>query len=246
MDRLTVPGCVEEVSFEIKKGEVLGLAGLLGSGQTETAEAIMGLLRMSGGRIEIDGRVMDRISPQNSIQAGIAYVSEDRQGKGLILSFDIPANITLSTLANYGRLLINKKAERAKSDQYVKRFDIKAASLLSELQYLSGGNQQKVYLGKAMDVEPKILILNEPTRGIDVNAKSEIYHFVNALAATGIACLIISSEMEEIIGICSRVLVMREGRITGQLSGEAINEESIMLYAAGLKSDNPSQEAIKA
>lgn len=246
VDRLTVPGCVEEVSFEIKKGEVLGLAGLLGSGQTETAEAIMGLLRMSGGRIEIDGRVMDRISPQNSIQAGIAYVSEDRQGKGLILSFDIPANITLSTLANYGRLLINKKAERAKSDQYVKRFDIKAASLLSELQYLSGGNQQKVYLGKAMDVEPKILILNEPTRGIDVNAKSEIYHFVNALAATGIACLIISSEMEEIIGICSRVLVMREGRITGQLSGEAINEESIMLYAAGLKSDNPSQEAIKA
>ena len=189
---------------------------------------------------------MDKVSPQNSLKAGLAYLSEDRQGKGLILSFDIPANITLSTLMNYGRLLINKKAERAKSDQYVERFDIKAASLLSELQYLSGGNQQKVYLGKAMDVEPKILILNEPTRGIDVNAKSEIYHFINTLAATGIACLIISSEMEEIIGVCSRVLVMREGRITGQLSGEAITEESIMLYAAGLKSDNTSREAITA
>ena len=246
VEDLTVPGFVEKASFELHRGEVLGLAGLLGSGQTEMAEAVMGFRRISAGRIAVKGRTLERMNPRNSIDAGIAYLSEDRQGKGLVLNFDIPANITLSTLKKYGRMLINKKAEREKSDGYVKRFNIRAVSLLSELQYLSGGNQQKVYLAKAMDIEPEILILNEPTRGIDVNAKSEIYHFVNALAADGIACLIISSEMEEIIGVCSRVLVMRDGRITGQLNGRSINEEDIMLYAAGLKSDPIFQETPEA
>ena len=238
VEGLTIPGVLEKASFRLHQGEVLGVAGLRGSGQTEMAEAIMGLRKASSGRITAQGRELKKGTPQESIQAGIAYMSEDRQGKGLILGFDIPANITLATLKKYGRLLINKAAERAKSDGYVKRFNVRAASLLSELQYLSGGNQQKVYLAKAMDIEPRILILNEPTRGIDVNAKSEIYHFINALAGTGIACLIISSEMEELIGVCSRVLVMHEGRIRGELSGEEIKEESIMLYAAGLKQDD--------
>ncbi len=246
VESLTMAGMVEDASFRLQKGEVLGVAGLLGSGQTELAEAVMGFRRYSQGRIMVGGRPLPKLRPQDSINAGVAYLSEDRQGKGLVLGFDIPANITLTTLKNYGRLLINRRAERARSDEYVGRFNIKAASLLNQLQYLSGGNQQKVYLAKSMDIEPSILILNEPTRGIDVNAKREIYHFINSLAASGIACLIISSEMEEIIGLCSRVLVMREGRITGELTGESISEENIMLYAAGLKADYQMQEAMEA
>ena len=138
-------------------------------------------------------------------------------------------------MREYARVLIKKARERSRAGEFVERFDIKAASLDSELQYLSGGNQQKVYLSKWMDTRPAVLILNEPTRGIDVNAKSEIYHFIHALAVTGIACLVISSELEELMGLCSRVLVMHGGNITGELTGDDINEETIMFHAAGLR-----------
>jgi ribose transport system ATP-binding protein len=230
-----VADSVHEVHFSLARGEVLGMAGLRGSGQTELAEAIMGIERMKAGEVLVHGKLVNIRSPRHAVQEKIAYLSDDRQGKGIIVNFDVPSNITLISLKNYSRILINKRKEYHSAQNYVKKFGIRAASLAYELQYLSGGNQQKVYLSKWMDTLPEVLILNEPTRGIDVNAKSEIYHFVHALAESGIACLVISSELEEIIGLCSRVLVMRAGKIAGELTGDAINEETIMLYATGLQ-----------
>ncbi len=235
IEHLSVDDLFDDISFDLKKGEVLGFAGLIGAGRTELAETIMGIRQKRTGRIVIKGQECDIRSPADAVEHKIGYLSEDRQGRGLILIFDIPSNITLISLKKYANLLINKASERTHAQEYVNRFDIRAASLRSALQFLSGGNQQKVYLAKWMDTAPEILILDEPTRGIDVNAKREIYHFIHALAEKGIACLLISSEIEEIMGMCTRVVVMREGRITGILTGEQINEEEIMLHAAGLK-----------
>jgi ribose transport system ATP-binding protein len=222
------------VDFTIYQGEVLGIAGLMGSGQTELAEAIMGIYRMKAGQIFVKGQPVQIRSPRQAVDKNIAYLSDDRQGKGIVVNFDVPSNISLISLKNYSRILINKFKEHKSAQTYVDRFSIRAASLDYELQYLSGGNQQKVYLSKWMDTQPEVLILNEPTRGIDVNAKSEIYHFVQSLAESGIACLVISSELEEIIGLCSRVLVMQAGKIAGELTGDDINEQTIMLHATGL------------
>lgn len=230
-----VADSVHGIHFCLARGEVLGIAGLMGSGQTELAEAIMGIERMKAGEMLIRGKHVNIRSPRHAVQEKIAYLSDDRQGKGIVVNFNVPSNITLISLKNYSRILINKRKEQKSAQSYVEKFGIRAASLAYELQYLSGGNQQKVYLSKWMDTQPEVLILNEPTRGIDVNAKSEIYHFVQSLAESGIACLVISSELEEIIGLCSRVLVMRAGKITGELTGEDINEETIMLYATGLQ-----------
>jgi len=240
---IEVPGTVRGVHFRLARGEVLGIAGLMGSGQTELAESIMGIVKMESGEIFVSGRQVNIRSPRHAVQEKIAYLSDDRQGKGIILNFNVPSNMTLISLKSYSRILINKAKEYKSAQNYVKRFGIRAASLDYELQYLSGGNQQKVYLSKWMDTQPDVLILNEPTRGIDVNAKSEIYHFVQSLAESGIACLVISSELEEIIGLCSRVLVMRSGRIAGELIGDDINEETIMLYAIGLQDSGKADGA---
>lgn len=151
------------------------------------------------------------------------------------MNFTIPKNISLISLKKYTKWFIRKDKEMASTRNYVKQFNIKAASLNSELEYLSGGNQQKVYFSKWMDTDPEILILDEPTRGIDVNAKRDMYHFIHSLVASGVSCIVISSELEEIIGLCSRVLVMREGRIISEVAGNHINEEEIMYYAAGVK-----------
>ena len=234
VENMRVPSFVKNASFALKRGEILGVAGLMGAGRTELAEAIMGLRKRQQGAIFIRGQQRQIASPADAVKQKIAYLSEDRQGRGIVMNFDIPSNITLISLKKYSRLLIQKAKERGTSEQYVKEFSIKAASLKSHLRYLSGGNQQKVYLAKWMDTEPEILILDEPTRGIDVNAKREIYHFVNRLARSGIACILISSEIEELIGLCSRVIVMREGEITGELTNEQINEETIMFHATGL------------
>jgi ribose transport system ATP-binding protein len=226
---------LDDISFELNKGEVLGFAGLVGAGRTELAETIMGLRKKRTGTIRIKGQECQIRTPSDAVQHKIGYLSEDRQGHGIVLNFDVPSNVTLISLPKYSHVLINKTLERASTNAYVKSFDIKAASLKAQLQFLSGGNQQKVYLAKWMDTEPEILMLDEPTRGIDVNAKWEIYHFIHALSQQGISCILISSEIEEIMGMCTRVVVMREGRITGILTGAQINEEEIMFHATGLK-----------
>jgi ribose transport system ATP-binding protein len=231
---LTVEGVVEDINFTLKKGEILGFAGLVGAGRTELAETIIGIRKPTAGTIVIEGEEVHIPSPRSAVEAGIGYLSEDRLGKGIVLGFDIPSNVTLISLDRYARPFIDSQKTWAAANEYIDTFDIRAASLAYQLRYLSGGNQQKVYLAKWMDTNPKILILDEPTRGVDVNAKTELYRFIRSLTDQGISCLMISSEMEEIIGMCTRVYVMAGGRITGELAGDAITEEQIMYHAAEL------------
>ncbi|WED27361.1 sugar ABC transporter ATP-binding protein [Vibrio sp. DW001] len=237
VSNLSLKGMVESIDFHVHKGEVLGFAGLVGSGRTEVAEAVMGIRKKQSGQIEVFGELVDIHDIKQAVQKGLAYLSEDRQGRGLVMGFDLTENISLVSLSRYTKGLIRHKLARTKTEQYVSQFDIKAASLDTELQYLSGGNQQKVYLSKWMDTEPKILILDEPTRGVDVNTKKDIYHFIQNLTEQGLAVIVISSEMEELIGLAHRVMVMREGKLQGELEKEAITEQQIMLLAAGLQAE---------
>ena len=234
VDDLSDGHLLEDISFELKRGELLGFSGLIGAGRTEVAETIMGLRAKAGGEISVFGEKAEIRSTADALRYKLGYLSEDRKGKGLLLNFDIPKNISLISLDKYTNILVSKSKEKKASEKYIDQFNIKAASLSSELEFLSGGNQQKVYLSKWMDTDPQILILDEPTRGIDVNAKKEIYHFINSLIKKGVSCILISSELEEIIGLCTRVLVMREGRIVGEMEGSSINEEEIMMSAAGV------------
>ena len=237
VENFSIEGLLHDISFTLRKGEILGFAGLVGAGRTETMEAIMGLRKIDRGTIEKDGKQIKIRHPKDAVRNKLGYISEDRQGKGIVQRFGIPQNISLISLRKkYIRNgFIDKAKEALEAKRYVKEFNIVAASLDNALQFFSGGNQQKVYLARWMDTEPEILILDEPTRGIDINAKSEIYEFVHHLASSGIGCILVSSEMEEIVGLCSRVYVLREGRVTGCLEGEEITEENIMFNATGIK-----------
>ncbi len=233
---MSVEGLLRNITFAVRKGEVFGLAGLMGAGRTETAEALMGLRRRSSGTVEVLGRPISSGRPQGAVAAGLAYLSEDRQGKGILTKADILENTSLSSLRKYRvNHLISNAKRRAASERYVGEFSIRAASLAANLEFFSGGNQQKVSLAKCLDTDPKVMIFDEPTRGIDIRAKSDIYRFIQRLAAEGLACILISSELEEVIGLCHRVAVLHEGEITGVLEGDAINEEEIMLHATKLK-----------
>jgi ribose transport system ATP-binding protein len=234
-ENISIKGLLHKVSFSLRKGEILGFAGLVGAGRTELAETVMGLRGKDAGTVKLQGKPLQIRSPADAVSHSLGYLSEDRQGKGIVQGFNLSQNITLISLKRYLRgMLINKQAETEKTREYIKTFRIMAASQRMRLRYLSGGNQQKVYLARWMDTDPSILILDEPTRGIDVNAKQEIYEFIHQLAGTGISCIVISSEMEELIGLCSRVYVMKEGMIAGCLEGNHINEEEIMFHATGI------------
>ncbi|MGA2547159.1 MAG: sugar ABC transporter ATP-binding protein [Rectinemataceae bacterium] len=240
---VTVPGVIENISFSLHRGEILGLAGLVGAGRTEVAETVLGLRHKSAGKFFKGGAELSLDDPSDAVNAGISYLSEDRQGAGVVTGFSVLQNITLVSLARYCMSilgLVDKRAERAKAQGYVDSFHIKTESLDKRLENLSGGNQQKVSLAKSIDIEPEILIVDEPTRGVDVSAKFEIYRFINDLAGKGISCILISSELEEIIGMCNRVAVMRDGKIVGTLEGADINEEEIMFYATGAREEAAS------
>lgn len=236
VENLGINNLLKNINFNLRHGEILGFAGLVGAGRTETMEAIMGLRKRDSGIIKIKGKEVKITKPRDAVENNLGYISEDRQGKGIVQIFDIPKNMSLISIKNYKKgLFIDKKKEDTKAEEYIDKFNVVAASKKMELKYFSGGNQQKVYLSKWMDTNPEILILDEPTRGIDVNAKREIYEFIHSLAESGISCILISSEMEEIIGLCSRVYVMKEGEISNCITGDAINEEEIMFNATGLK-----------
>jgi len=230
-----VPGVLHDIDFRVRHGEILGFSGLIGAGRTELAETVLGIRKMSAGEIRIDGKPVTVRNPRDAVRAGISYVSEDRQGSGIITSFGMDRNVTLVSLEKYANPFINRRKELEKTGFYVKRFNIKTTSLDKLMEQLSGGNQQKVSLAKSLDVDPRILIIDEPTRGIDIKAKSDIYAFIRELADQGMAVIIISSEMEEVMGMCSRVCVMKDGYIAGELSGERINEEEIISLATGIK-----------
>ncbi|WP_037339487.1 sugar ABC transporter ATP-binding protein [Saccharospirillum impatiens] len=234
--QLSLGSQLTDVNFTLHRGQILGLSGLVGSGRTEIAETIMGLRQKTSGQVLINGEACAISSPEDAHRHSLAYLSEDRQGKGLVLSFNLIENITLLSLKRYVKGLIRHRAERCQAEHYQKALSIRTASLTTEVGLLSGGNQQKVYLAKLLDIEPDILILDEPTRGIDVGTKHEFYRLIRTLANEGKAILVISSELEEVIGLCDQVLVVREGRIVADLRDEQINEEDIMLYAAGARS----------
>ncbi|MFG0331404.1 MAG: sugar ABC transporter ATP-binding protein [Phycisphaerales bacterium] len=234
VQEVAVPGHVESVSLEVRPGEIVGLAGLVGAGRTETAEAIAGLRRRSRGRITIRGKEASIRSPRDAASRGIAYLSEDRKGRGLILDLSVVENTTLVTLRRYCRILVDRRKERERTELHTANLGVRAGDLRAPVRTLSGGNQQKVAIAKWLDAEPDILILDEPTRGVDVGAKREIYQLIARLADDGRAIIVISSELPELLGLCHRIIVMRDGHIAGELSAEEATEERVMRYAAGV------------
>ena len=227
-------GVLHDISFEVKRGEVLGLAGLVGAGRTEVARAIFGADPIDSGEILIDGELVVINSPRDAIQLGIGLVTEDRKSLGLVLGMAVRENVSLANLGILSRLgFINRRKEKAVADEYIEDLLIKTPSMEQAVQNLSGGNQQKVVLAKWLFTKSKVLIFDEPTRGIDVGAKIEIYQLMNKLAESGVAIIMISSELPEILGMSDRILVMHEGSIAGELSREEATQEKIMHLATG-------------
>ena len=237
VENLSYDEKVCNISLEAKSGEILGISGLMGSGRTEMAKTIFGEYKKSSGKILVDGEEVNISSPKESIEKGICYLSEDRKKEGLILGMSVGSNMTLSNLKKYegGAKRINKIEESKEVEEYIKKLSIKTPSAEQLIKNLSGGNQQKVILAKWIMLSPKVLIIDEPTRGIDVGAKKEIYEVLNELKAIGTAIIMISSDMTEILGVSDRILVMHEGKISGELSREEASQEAIMKYAVGIK-----------
>lgn len=236
VEDFSVPGFVGHASFQLGKGEILGFAGLVGAGRTELMEGIVGL-RRGRGTIRLNGRPVHFTGVHDSMQAGIAYLSEDRKGKGLLLAENLRVNLTLAALQKFTHgLQVDRARERAALDTAIGEFDIRAARQDMLAGQLSGGNQQKLFLAKMMMLEPDIVIIDEPTRGIDIGTKEQIYKFIAPLAEQGRAVIVISSEMPELIGLCDRIVVMRAGRTVGDVSGQRMTEHDIVMMATGATS----------
>ncbi|TCK30848.1 monosaccharide ABC transporter ATP-binding protein (CUT2 family) [Ancylobacter aquaticus] len=227
-----VPGFVNDVSFTLRKGEILGLAGMIGAGRTELFEGLLGLRAASFGGVRLHGRPVHFHSPADAARAGLGYLTEDRKGKGLLLGERLAPNLTLAALDRVHPFAgLDLAGEARQLDQAVRHYDIRLRSLDAKAGQLSGGNQQKLLLAKVMLNEPSVLVIDEPTRGIDIANKSQIYAFIQSLVREGRSCIVISSEMQELIGLCDRILVMRSGRINGELTGDAMSESNVALYA---------------
>ena len=230
---------VQPCSFSLHRGEVLGIAGLVGSGRTELARLIYGADRKTGGQVVLDGMAVEITQPSQALNLGLAYLTEDRKALGLFLDLSCGTNINIGVIqrdAKAGGTLDLGRAQR-RSEEAFAAMRVRAASPAVTVGSLSGGNQQKVLLSRWLEIGPKVLILDEPTRGVDIGAKSEIYRIIDELAKRGIGIIVISSELPEIVGVCDRVLVMREGRIVGEVGGDdgaAITQENIMGYGTGL------------
>ena len=222
---------IKNVGFNVRRGEVVGIAGLMGAGRTEFAMSLFGRAwgTKISGEVRLDGRTIDLSSVSAAIEAGLAYVTEDRKQLGLILADDVRKNITLASLYRVSsHLVIDDVRELKAASEYRSRMRIRSSDVYQETGQLSGGNQQKVVLSKWLMTDPKVLILDEPTRGIDVGAKYEIYVIINELAEAGKAVVVISSEMPELLGICDRIYVMSEGAFVGEFAGHEATQEKIM------------------
>jgi ribose transport system ATP-binding protein len=205
----------------------------VGAGRTEAFEAIVGLRRRTAGAIEIEGKPVTLKSPRDAMRHGLTYLSEDRKGKGLHIDLSLQDNLTLMTLERYARPLIDVKACRAALEKSVREFGIRTGDLASRARMLSGGNQQKLALAKFLHPDPRVIVLDEPTRGVDVGAKRDIYFLIHRLAAEGRAVIVISSELIELIGLCHRVAVMRAGRLMATLGLEHLTEKELIAHATG-------------
>ena len=229
-------GRVKSGSFTLHAGEVLGLAGLVGAGRTELARLIYGAERRTAGTVKLNGQPVDYRTPGEAIDGGVVYLTEDRKAQGLFLDMTCGDNINLGVIgrdAKWGGWLDRARA-RVRSLAAIKAMAIRVPGPEIPVGTLSGGNQQKVLLSRLLETRPKVLILDEPTRGVDIGAKSEIYRIIDDLAQSGAAVLVISSELPEVVGIADRVVVMREGRTVGEVSGHDITEQSIMAFATGV------------
>ena len=224
---------VKNVSFSVKRGEILGFAGLMGAGRTEVARAVFGADRSQSGEIRVHGKKVSVRTPTDAVAAGIGYLSEDRKRFGLAIGMDVASNVVLASLARYLSLgfFLREQAIFAEASKFVKLLGIRTPSLTQEVRLLSGGNQQKVIVAKWLARDCDILFFDEPTRGIDVGAKSEIYRLLRELANQGKAIVMISSELPEILRMSDRIIVMCEGRITGELTPEEATQERIMQLA---------------
>ncbi len=229
---LRVEGTPDKISFDLRPGEVLGIGGMIGAGRTELMEALVGLRASTADSVVLNGTEVRHRSVRTMMDAGLVYLTEDRKGKGLLLEERLAPNLTLQALdaVNPGGLL-DKRGEASRLEKAVSDYDIRVRSLRLEAGKLSGGNQQKLLLAKVMMADPSVIIIDEPTRGIDIGNKSQIYEFIDALVRAGKACIVISSEMQELVGLSDRVLVMRAGKIVAEFRRQEINEENVV-YAA--------------
>ncbi|MGW6271888.1 sugar ABC transporter ATP-binding protein [Streptomyces sp. NPDC055060] len=232
--RLTREGVFTDVSFDVRRGEIVGLAGLVGAGRSEVARAVFGVDRWDAGTVEVQGKALINGAPSTAMAAGLALVPEDRRAQGLVMDMSIERNIGLTGLRTTVRAgLMDRGAERSRSLDWAVRLQVKYARIADAVGTLSGGNQQKVVLAKWLATRPQVLIVDEPTRGIDVGTKAEVHRLLSELAADGVAVLMISSDLPEILGMADRVLVMHEGRLTAEIPRARATEESVMAAATG-------------
>jgi rhamnose transport system ATP-binding protein len=224
----------EDVSFHVRKGEILGFYGLVGAGRTEVMEAVFGLKSRSAGTQILDGSPIEISSPKVAMKAGIAYVPEDRQHHGAILPFSISGNISLPQISNIGRgIFLNQKAEEELVDSFAQKVSIRASSWRQPVAELSGGNQQKVVIGKWLATNPRVIILDEPTKGIDVGSKSAVHETIGQLVKSGLSVILVTSELEEALGISDRLMVMAQGRIVKEFDRNSFSSEAVLAAAAG-------------
>jgi rhamnose transport system ATP-binding protein len=234
VERLTREGVFYDVSFNVRRGEVVALAGLVGAGRTEVARAVFGIDRRSAGSVRVSGRALPNGSPAAAMAAGIAFVPEDRRQQGLVMDLGIDHNIALASLHKLSHAgFIFRGAERRLAATWAERLQLKYGRMRDTVSTLSGGNQQKVVLGKWLARSPSLLIIDEPTRGIDVGTKAEVHRIIDGLAAEGMAVLMISSELPEVLGVADRILVIHEGRLTGEFARADATEDKIMRAATG-------------
>ncbi|EWY41171.1 ABC transporter ATP-binding protein [Skermanella stibiiresistens SB22] len=248
VEGLTVPGWAADIAFDVKPGEILGFAGLVGAGRTELFEGLLGLRPHQVGRIELEGRAIRIRNPRDAVDQGITYLSEDRKGKGLHVGFGLRENLTLMALETYATPWLKPGAETRALKTAVQDFGIRTGSLDVKAASLSGGNQQKLALAKVLHPEPKVVILDEPTRGVDVGAKRDIYFLIQRLAREGRGVVVVSSELMELVGLCHRVAVMRGGRLRAMVDAQHLTEEELISHATGTNQrdqangDKPSEE----
>jgi ABC-type sugar transport system ATPase subunit len=232
---ISSPGLFKDVSFTLRRGEILGVAGLVGAGRTEMARGIVGLEKLSTGTVEMDGKGLRIHSVSDAIRHGIAYVTEDRKNLGLYLNFSIKANLVAPSLDSFVRAgMMRQKAIDAYCQEQVARYNVKTSTLTQKILSLSGGNQQKCLLSLWMGTRPRMLIFDEPTRGVDVGARSEIYEKIREYTAGGNGAIVVSSDLPELIGICDRIIVMYHGRVRGEVAKGDFGEKNILALASGL------------
>lgn len=234
VENLTSKGSFENISFSIQQGEIVGVAGLMGAGRSEIMQAIFGYRSLDSGKMFIDGKEVTIKSPYEAIQAGIAFVTEDRKSQGLILDLSVRENLSITTLDKISsKSMISTKSEMSLVDEMIEKLHVKTSGREISVKSLSGGNQQKIVIGKWLGIDPKILILDEPTRGVDVGAKKEIYQLMNELTKQGVSIIMVSSELPEILGMSDRVLVIHEGKLASVLNKSEATQENIMQSATG-------------